>query len=57
MEWEEWERGLELVTLVVHSIFVEVVVPRMWEFSPHTTVLAKSWPEPTVVVRVVHRML
>ena len=30
--------GLELVALVVHSIFVGVVVPQMWEFSPNTIV-------------------
>ena len=41
MEQVEWEQELELVALVVHSIFVGVVVPQMWEFSPHTTVLAK----------------
>ena len=41
--------GLELVALVVHSICVGVVVLQMWEFSPHTTVLAKPWPGPTMV--------
>ena len=49
MEWLEWGRELELVALVVHSIFVGVVVPQMWEFSPHTVVLAKAWPGPTAV--------
>ena len=49
MEWVELGRGLELVALVVHNIFVGVAVPQMWEFSPHTTVLAKPWPEPTAV--------
>ena len=52
-EWVEWvERGwgLELVALMVHSIFVGVVVPQMWEFSPHTIVLAKPLPEPPAVV-------
>ena len=33
--------GLELVALVVRNRFVGVAVPRMWEFSPHTTMLAK----------------
>ena len=33
--------GFGLVALVVHSRFVGVVVPRMWEFSPRTVVLAK----------------
>ena len=42
-------RGLELVALVVHSRFVGVVVPQMWEFSPHTVVLAKSWLDPAAV--------
>ena len=49
-EWVERGRGIELVALVVHSIFVGVVVPQMWEFSPHTVVLAKPWPDPAVVV-------
>ena len=44
-EQVEWGWGIELVALVVHSIFVGVVVPKMWEFSPLTTVLAKPWPE------------
>ena len=57
MKWVEWERGLELVALLVHSIFVGVAVPKMWEFSPHTSVLAKPWPEPAMVVQVVHRKL
>ena len=57
MEWEEGGWGLELVALAVHSRFVEVVVPRMWEFAPHTTVLSKSWLEPAAVVQVVHRKL
>ena len=48
-------RGLELVALVVHSIFVGVVVPQMWEFSPHTVVLAKPWLELAAVVQAVHR--
>ena len=48
-------RGLELVALVVHSIFVGVVVPQMWEFSPHTVVLAKPWTESAVVAQVVHK--
>ena len=43
-------KGIELVALVLHSIFVGVVVPQMWEFSPHTAVLAKPWPGPTAVV-------
>ena len=50
-------QGLELVALVVHSIFVGVVVPQMWEFSPHTIVLAKTWPEPAAVAQVVHKRL
>ena len=49
MERVERGRGLELVALVVHSIFVGVLVPRMWAFAPHTIVLAKPWPEPAVV--------
>ena len=53
----EWGWGLELVALVVHSIFVGVVVPQMWEFSPHTVVLSKPWPEPAVVAQVVHKKL
>ena len=50
-------RGLALVALVVHSIFVGVVVPQMWAFYPHTAVLAKPWPELVVVAQVVHRKL
>ena len=50
-------RGLELVALVVHSIFVGVVVPQMWDFSPHTTMLAKPWPKPAAVAQDVHRKL
>ena len=57
MEWVEWGQGVEFVALVVHSIFVGVVVPQMWEFSPHTIVLAKPWPEPTAMVEVVHNKL
>ena len=49
MERVEWERGLELVALVLHSRFLGVAVPQMWEFSPHTAVLAKPWLEPAVV--------
>ena len=56
-EWVELGQGLELVALVVHSIFVGEVVPRMWAFSPHTVVLAKPWPDPTAVAQVVHRKL
>ena len=56
-EQVEWGRGLELVALVVHSIFVGVVVPRMHAFSPHTVVLAKPCPEPIAVVQIVHRNL
>ena len=40
MERVEWGWGLELVALVVNSIFVGVLVPQMWAFSPHTTMLA-----------------
>ena len=54
---ERVERGLELVALAVHSRFVGVVVPQMWEFSPHTAMLAKSWNEPAVVAQVLHRRL
>ena len=50
-------RGLELIALVVHSIFVGVVVPQMWEFAPHTVVLAKPWLDPTAVAQVVHKTL
>ena len=46
----EWGQGFELVALVVHSMFVGVVVPQMWAFSPHTIVLAKPWPGPAAVV-------
>ena len=53
----EWGWELELVALVMHSIFVGVVVPQMWEFAPHTVVLAKPWPEPAMVVQVVHKRL
>ena len=56
-ELVERGRGLELVALVVHSIFMGVVVPQMWEFSPRTTVLAKPFPKPTVVVQVVRKKL
>ena len=41
IERVEWGRGLGLFALAVHSRFVGVAVPRMWEFSPHTAVLAK----------------
>ena len=44
-EWVERGRRLELVALVVHSRFVGVAMPQMWEFDLHTTVLAKPWPE------------
>ena len=53
----EQGRGLELLVLVVRSRFVGVVVPQMWEFAPHTIVLAKQWPESAAVVQVVHRKL
>ena len=52
-----WGLGIELVALVVHSIFVGVVVPQMRAFAPNTIVLAKPWPEPVAVVRVVHKRL
>ena len=48
-EWVERGLGLEIVALMVHSIFMGVVVPQMWSFVPHTIVLAKSWHEPTAV--------
>ena len=57
VEQVEQGRGLELVALVVHNRFVGVAVPQIWEFSPHTTMLAKPWPESTVVAQVVHRKL
>ena len=57
MEWVEQGQGLELVALVVHSIFVGVVVPQMWEFPPHTIVLAKPSPELAIVGQVVHKRL
>ena len=41
VEWLGWGWGIELVALVVHSIFVGVAVPQMWAFAPHTAVLAK----------------
>ena len=50
-------RGLELVALVVHSRFGWVTVPQMWEFSPHTVVLAKPWPKPAAVAQVMRKML
>ena len=53
----ELGRVLELLVLVVHSRFVRVAVPQMWEFSLHTAVLAKPWPEPTAVAQVVCRKL
>ena len=57
MEQVEQGWGLELVALVLHSIFVGVVVPLMWEFATHTIVLAKPWPKSAAVVQVVHRQL
>ena len=42
-------QGLELVALVVHNRFVGVVVPQMWEFAPHTAMLAKPWLDPATV--------
>ena len=45
----------QLVALVVHSIFVGVVVPQMWEFSLYTLVLAKPWHDPVAVAQVVHK--
>ena len=57
MERVEWERGLEIATLVVHSIFLGVVVPQMWEFPPHTALFSKLWPKSTAVAQVVHRNL
>ena len=57
MERVERGQGLELVALVVHSIFVGVVVPQMWEFSAHIVVLAKPRPEPIVVAHTVHKRL
>ena len=53
----EQGQGLELFALVVHSIFVGVVVPQMWEFASYIVVLAKPWPEPATVVQAVHRKL
>ena len=55
LEWVELGLGLELLELVVHSIFERVVVPQMWAFSPHIAVLAKPRPEPTMVAQVVHK--
>ena len=55
MERVEWGKGLELVALVVHNRFVGVEVPQMWEFSPHTALLAN--PEHAMVAQVVHRKL
>ena len=49
MKRVERGQGIELVALVVHSIFVGVVVPQMWEFSPHNAMLAKPWPKPAIV--------
>ena len=49
--------GLEPLALVVHNKFGWAVVPQMWAFSPHTTVLSMPWPEPTAVAQVVRRKL
>ena len=49
--------GLELVALAVHSIFVGVVVPKMWAFAPHTAVLSKPCLEPAAVAQAVQRKL
>ena len=57
MERVEQEQGLELVALVVHSIFVGVMVPRMWAFAPHIFLLAKPSPELAAVAQVVHKRL
>ena len=56
MEWGQG-RGLEIVALVVHSIFVGVVVLGMLEFTPHIVVLAKPSLDPATVVQVVHKRL
>ena len=49
MERVERGQGLELFALAVHSRFVGVTVPQMWEFSPYIVLLAKPFPEPTAV--------
>ena len=57
MEQVEQGWGLELLVLVVHSIFGWVAVPQMWEFSPRIALSATPRPEPTAVVQVVHKKL
>ena len=57
MEQVEQGRGIELVALAMHSRFVGLVVPQMWEFSAHTIVLAKPCSEPAVMAQVVHKRL
>ena len=56
-EWVERGWGIKLVAMVVHSIFVGVVVPQMWEFAPRTAMLSVPRPNPAVVAQVVHRKL
>ena len=53
----EQGQGLELLALVVHNKFEWVVVPQIWKFPPHTSMLAMPRPEPTAVAQVVHRKL
>ena len=42
-------RGIELLTLVVHSIFGWVAVPQMWAFALRIAVLANPRPESATV--------
>ena len=56
-EWVEQGWGLELLTLVVHSIFGWVAVPQMWAFALRIAMLAKPRPEPAMVAQVVRKKL
>ena len=56
-EWVEQGWGIEPLALVVHSIFMGVAVPQMWEFAPRIAVLANPRPEPTAVAQVVCKKL
>ena len=57
MEQVEQGWGLELLALVVHSIFGWMAVPQMWAFAPCIAMLAKPWLEPIAVAHVVLRKL
>ena len=51
MEQVEQGRGLEHLAPMVHSRLGWVLLPQMWEFAPHTVVLANPWPEPAAVAQ------